>query len=539
MIRNPEWYDLNEQIAWPLTDAATQLSDKGQRLPTNILADLNIWFPNTIGSKLYVSSVTVSKKIATVTFVADNMGVRTAAAAVTVTTPMAAYRHYPVTALYPGVAGWVVFGSAINDGVSYSYRFSTSAQSELLPQIARAYKSIPVTSAGKYGLAEKLTGIIRLEGGDDIEIVKEEREIADVLRTVAVIRLKNKPQSDQSLSVFEKYAGTCGNRPESNNCITRPIEFINSVAPDCCGNINIAFRGCTDLRFIQNESCSVAIGCNIGLSEACITPDRLPTHDGILPNVYNDLCVEESIMSSADLISSGSPSSVAPTFVARTMTAEDTDNRLPYTEDFSDQTAQDFKALTGKFAIVADTELPLYGGYSLQSVPVGRAMALWQYGIPETSWYTGFKKATLHFSMRKGPSGVLHNAGLVFNSARNGQIFWAVEIDHEGTFTGQKCLRLARYSGGVSTTFAVVALPVTELNRQYKLELTLIPDDSAAMWLTATLTNNADIGSPTYVDETLGPFMLADYGSGNTLFGVTAYQSVTQFNRLVVDNVIV
>lgn len=537
-MRNPNWYDLNEQHSWPIADQATMIDDNRKRMPNNLIADINIWYPETLGELLYVSSVSVSTKIATVVIL-DNDG--NAVAAATVPTPVQPYKHYQLDSMVDGVGGWIVFGSGVNDNKLHYYAFSDPAQSVLIPQVCRRYVVPPVTSIGKANNLTSLTGIVRLTGGDDIEVVKESREINSVTVDAAVIRLKKKPEFVDSVNLLEKYAGDCGKRPESYNCAEgTPIEYVNSVPPDCCGNITVEFRGCADVKFMQNEESSVAIGCYLGMAEACVTADKLPDPDGNLPNEYVDLCVSESIISSS--------SSVVPPpdYVAfsvnggngfvRFAREEDIDHSLPFIQDFSNKQAQDFVTLQGKFDLVADSEHPSFGGYSLQSRSGGRCLCLWQDSRHKDNWSSFYKTAIMHFSLRKGPLGVLHNAGLVFNYNPITKIGWGIELDHEGTFTGYKGLRLARYSPQSNITYASVQIPNTGLAKQYSISLSVYPAQGGGAWVTAELDNSESETSGLQLKKSLGPFLISDYGLGNGLFGFTGYRSITQFNRLIVDN---
>lgn len=539
MIRNLEWYNLNEVRSWPIADQSTMVDDTGLRMSNNVLADINIWFPKSAGDYAFLGAVTITENIATAILHGSGEGYPVIAA-VSVASPVDPYVLYPVQALYPGVAGWIVFGKAITNGKALTHRFSTPEQSQLIPHVARRYSPPPIDDVAKVNALTKLTGVVRLRGGDDIEIVQETREINDVAMPVGVIRLKSKPEFFEDQNLLEKYAGPCGARPESNNCgQPSPIEFVNSIVPDCCGNITLEFRGCADVRFIQNEPCSVAVGCNFGLSEACITPDRLPDETGKLPNEYPDVCVEESIISSENdakfhFVAFANPET---TVYIRAMAPEELDTRLPYTEDFSDRTATSFKMLHGRFEVVADNELPLYGGYSLQTKPAGRCLALLKPEALAGNWSSYFKRINLHFSMRKGPAGALHNAGVMFNYNEKTQSGWAVEVDHEGTFTGYKCLRLARYVGGVSTTYVNTPLARTVLNMQYNLDLTILPAVNNGAWITAVLTTSLPPDHPQAIYKSVGPFLLPSFEPADGLFGLVTHRAVTQFNRLIISNV--
>ena len=297
-IRNLEWYDLNEQRSWPLEEQASGVDDTGLVFPKNLIADLHVRFPRTIGDFIYLSGFTVGPNIVSAVFVTDDV-VPIPVAAVSIERPIDLYRLYSLESLYPGVGGWLVFGDGVNEiDDTRIYRFSHAGQSRITPHAARRYNPFPVSTVGKLNVADRLTGLVRLAGGDDIEIVKDVREINGVLTEVAVIRLaQDNAGNDSSTTqdLLKKYSGDCGGRPENRDCPgIEPIEFINGVPPDCCGNITLELRGCSDLSFVGNESCSVMVDCGFGLAEACVSPDRLPDAAGVLPNEYTDLC-EESV----------------------------------------------------------------------------------------------------------------------------------------------------------------------------------------------------------------------------------------------------
>jgi hypothetical protein len=348
-VRNLDWYNLNEQRSYPLEDTATLISDDGTRLPHHYLVDLNIRFPKAVngtdlGTRAHVSSLTVSSKVATV-IIHSSTGERLASA--TIKKPLVAYKNYPLEPAHPGIGGWIVFGGGMDEPDTLSVQFSNSYQGLLANRVARPYKPLAITSLAKLNTQESLNGVVRLEGGTDIEIVKSPRVILGESRpNTIVFRLSEKDHESSEISVYEKYAGPCGGRPESRNCPNgEPIEFINTVPPDCCGNIFIEFRGCADVSSVKQDinnpmtpstganECGVIINCDTGLSQSCVSPDRLPDKDGKLPNEYDDNCedsddvleIDES--SSVDLILDGDPNADPSD------TTNDTSG-LPYTEDF-------------------------------------------------------------------------------------------------------------------------------------------------------------------------------------------------------------
>lgn len=303
-VRNPEWYDLNESRSWPVADQATLLDDNGLVLPNDVIVDISLKFPAELGESAFVSTVTFGPRIVTVTILGSAFGTPPIAA-VTVIHPVDPYRHYQLEPLYPGVGGWIVFGKGVLERKSQSFVFSTPQQSVLMPHTARHYHPAPVTGISKLHTVPALTGIVKLSGGNDIEIVSESREIDGTVRKAVVIRLAHEGTTPSGVNLFELYAGPCSGRAETGNCgDPQPIEFINSVPPDCCGNINIVFHGCSDLFSIDGE-CGALVECGFGLKDACIRQDHLPDADGKLPNEYDDICaisISSSLSSSSSVI---------------------------------------------------------------------------------------------------------------------------------------------------------------------------------------------------------------------------------------------
>lgn len=310
MPLNQSWYDRNAGRAYPVDDHATSTDDSGGILESHILADARLRWPSAAGKYAFISSIAVTRRLVTVTFLAsdslDAVSGFTPLAVVSVLDPVP-YRAYAVQGQYPGAGGYITFGDALKDGPT-SHRFSLPKQSYLCPQAARTYGPIPVTSVSAGALGSKLTGIVPLSGGNDIEIVKECREIPVALvgdpcdpesstaREVIVIRLKNKQNnqndSDTDRNVFDIYKGCCQGRPESRNCgDPQPIESINGLQPNCCGVLVLRFAGCARPSITPDQS-TIVLDCGLGLGDACNNDLRLPDADGRLPNEYDGDCEE-------------------------------------------------------------------------------------------------------------------------------------------------------------------------------------------------------------------------------------------------------
>lgn len=277
-IRNQNWYDLQATRRYPLDETSTGEDDNGATIRDDILVDCHLRFPSTLGQYAFVQGLTVAPNLVTVVFGAvatPTSSESTILASVTVPRPVASNVHYDITGVFPGVAGWLVFGPGID--TPFVGRYSTPQQSLLSPRCARAYRPLPVPTLGKENLATALEGIVKFTGQAPVTATYEVRTIDNVEAPAIVFRLEGDVQGTNALSYF---LGPCGQRPESGTCPKPPIETINGVAPDCNGNINLELDGFDGYPMWENiqrpNQSSVAWTCDgidiitdTGLSEAC------------------------------------------------------------------------------------------------------------------------------------------------------------------------------------------------------------------------------------------------------------------------------
>jgi hypothetical protein len=289
-----DWYAGNATRAYPLDDAATARDDAGLELPPQILVDCRVRFPLDLGQFAYLGGVTVGPAIVTAILMAAPDSVRPPAdvppygtplqplGAVSLPRPVVPNRHYPIQPLADGVGGWIVFGRGIDE--FYSGRFSTPAQSLLLPRVASAYHPLPIPTLGKLGLADALTGVVQLLGGTDLEVVQDLRTINGAEVSAVIMRLTD----SLNRNVYQFYTGPCDGRPESQSCGTPVLESINSVSPDCNGNLTIDFRG-VDIYPFEGGG-GLALDLALGLADVCTGQDYLPDDTGKLPSDYTGDC---------------------------------------------------------------------------------------------------------------------------------------------------------------------------------------------------------------------------------------------------------
>jgi hypothetical protein len=298
-IRGTDHYAANAVRAYPLDDAASAVDDSGRALPPGILVDLTLRFPGTRGRRAALAGVTVTPRLVTLVLVATDVDGNTPLAALTLPRPVQPGRPYPLTALAPGVAGWVVLGPGSDE--PYAGRFSNAAQGLLLARCAWPYHEPPVVSIGRRGAVASLSGTVTLVAGHDVALTVEtvpiDRGAGPISTRAIVARLADSGNRD----VLRLYAGPCGGRPESRDCGRPPLERIGPAVPDCDGNIDLRFLGVAVTP--RDGGGGVLLDLDRGLAAAC-PPPRLPDATGRLPHTGEDGCRAGTLTSSGDACAS-------------------------------------------------------------------------------------------------------------------------------------------------------------------------------------------------------------------------------------------
>lgn len=347
-LRNQNWYNSHASRRYPLDDKATGTGDDGSRLNDDIIVDLHLRWPQSAGQYAYVGGVTVTQNIVTVIILAADSptaaGAPTPLAAVTVAQPVARHRYYNVEPLYPGVGGFIAFGDPAE---TFSIRFSTPQQGLLASKVGRPYASLPIPTMRKLGRVDGLTGLVKILGGRDVEVVKEQVSYDGIDRDALVIRLTAPTRND---NVLLEYSGPCAARPESRNCRKEGVETINGIGPDCDGNIEIDFR-----HFKQGpyESCGAdeagtTLDQAIGIDEVCAdrSPGKFTGQDYCAP-------IESSSSESSESLSEASLSSSSESSDSLSSEVQ-TCAELPFLDRFNEVLHQSWVAKIGSYNFVAD-----------------------------------------------------------------------------------------------------------------------------------------------------------------------------------------
>lgn len=252
-----EWLNANEQRNYPIHDQASRLSSLGIALPNNLITDANIWFPRSAGVAVMLSGVGITPFLATATFTAcpvhpfmpgssSSSGApsQVPIAAVRARLPVEVGRLYQLEAIYPGVTGWISFGSGANS-IQGFWNFAGPEASVLQERCIMLMPDVPVETLAKEGASPLLYGLIQLKGTPgSIKTFKAARTILvggqEITREVGVIALD---LGADRVTRLQELAGPCAGRPDTQTCPVRPIEKINSVHPDSAGDIQLVFEG--------------------------------------------------------------------------------------------------------------------------------------------------------------------------------------------------------------------------------------------------------------------------------------------------------
>lgn len=443
------------------------------------------------------------------------------------------------------MSGWIVFGSGANSVTTYNARFATAQQTFVTVRAAKPYAPLAVSGIKAIAAAEFLSDIVSLRGTAPVEVVGETREIDGVMRTVAVVRLvdtsvegtRNNTTTQATTSVFRQFAGPCGARPDSNTCEKPPIEFINSVAPDCDGLITIEVKGFALMARLDGE-CGIVIDATVGLFDACLPP-QLPDSAGLLPSQY----AEQNIIPPV-------PPPEPPVVPLPSESLISIVN-LPYYEGFADGSADMFVpvATSGPWEIITttgDITRPSWLSQSLSdSLSIGDPI---QYALASTSsatrnitlWQgfdvqTVFRRILIHTRMRAGVTGAKHNTGLVLNYRPHATVAGLYEYHVVILNYDAQTLRIYRFNGlQLLSVIAEVYVPGIRLDDWYSIAVTVLPGTTTAE--TSLYIELQGLSVPT-IAATVGPVLVTNYRTSTGYFGFYADKAISEFGYFYVEEV--
>lgn len=539
-IRNQHWYNINAGIAYPVDESASAVSDSGDKLPSNLLTDINLRWPRELGDYAFLSSISVSSKLVTATIqVADSLDSTSFSplAVISVVLPATQGRMYALRPQVIGVGGWIVFGSGLTDK-TYQGRFSSPRQGLLAPRAARPFRSLPVSSVAVADARSKLTGTVLLRATAPLAINKAQRDIGGILRDCIVVGLRNDAAkaddaATQALglsreSVFKQFAGPCAGRPESGTCGTpEPIEFINAVGPDCNGRITLQFDGCAEITKVGDSA--VAVDCSLGLSAACLAK-YVPDESGFLPGEYVPAVI---------------PPFVPPEVVTPDTSSESSEAfaELPHLDCFRDGDTNAFSVKTGLWTFVADSspDSPCsIVSASLSESDTGMVYATATAAMRNTSVWDGndtstvYRKVSTDVKLIRGPAGAKQNAHLVLNYRPHASIpelsvYYTVALDYD-----EQEFRIGRFNGTTFSQLVPVSVHGLMLDTWYRIEATITPGPTTTQ--TRISVRVTSVETPGDVDVTIN-VNVSNYRPSDGLFGLGSDRAVARFGHFLVEAV--
>jgi len=551
-VRNQNWYDLQAGRRYPLDDRSTGLSDTGAMLDDSILVDCHIRFPSNIGAVAFVQAITVSNTLVTVLVgVADEAltqnSVRTIAA-VSVTKPAQLNKNYAITALVPGVAGWVVFGAGI--ATDFTARYTAPSQSLLLPRCARAYRPLPIPTIGRVNLGTALTGIVKLEALAPVVAERKTLTIADKTVNAIEFRLAGN-LTNVTYNPYSYFLGTCGQRPESGTCPKQPIESINGIVPDCNGNITITGDGIDIYPFVDGGG--LGLDVPFGLADICDKPTTKPPRQGV------DECVTSSSSSSSASSTSSSSTAGGEQSSSSSVTIIDDippNFSRPFCQPFTDNLAGALVTRSGRFALktrAAPAKCQIYvessssksssssSSTSSSSSSVSQPLRVicasddvFNTNIATLRFYPTdwASNCTISLEFKIAP-GVTNNAGLVFNYqppiGAAGPTYMVAVVDADrGTFM------LLRYNGSAFVAEYTLNLAdadfALDISQWHKIAVTpVVTAGINGATVYCTLTDNSESQQVAFT------VAVANYGVPTGASGLFADRAYAYFNNLTVE----
>lgn len=528
---NQHWTNRNEERAFPLDDAALAINERSERLPSNLIVDLNLRWPNYLGNYAFLAGISVTAASISVAIQSAISLESTDFAPLCVLSVRKPVRDGYVYALkpqVPGVAGWITFGSGVADLI-YSGRFTPQA-GFFTPRAARAYRNLPVQDIGLLHAESALTGLVLFKTETPLKMAVESRDVHGAQRDCIVLRLDDgsdkfpvpeeivRASNAKPKNIFSVYAGPCAGRPESESCgEPAPIQFLNTVSPDCEGKITLRFKGCAQVTEIQAPA-GIALDCGIGLVDACLPP-LLPSSDGVLPSEYDPANIPPFEPGVPDI--SGDSAS-APGAVS-----------LPYVNCFAagggDSTVQ-VGRWEGVFAdsdydCAADASLSVSQSGSLASATAATRNVI-TFGLNTP---TIFRRIQTDVRLLAGPDGAKRNGGVVLNyrahpTNLDQYVYLIAEVDYD-----TQTLKISRFNGTLFQTLLSANLIGLQLDHWYRLYATVKAASADQVTIYASVAETSGLELAHLVVTT------SLYGEPDGQFGLCTNRALSYFSYVAVS----
>jgi hypothetical protein len=171
----------------------------------------------------------------------------------------------------------------------------------------------------------------------------------------------------------------------------------------------------------------------------------------------------------------------------------------------------------------------------------GRNVAVYEPAAPPTGYYRRVAVRT-KLSSVASPPGTLHNSAALANYRETTPgsdlyEYHVAEIDWDGTYSGFKLFRIAKFNGSGWVNLLARSVPTLTLDHVYDISLEIVPgadpDSADDAWLVARLVG---VTNPA-IDVTIGPLAVSSYGPADGLFGFATNRSLSEFQTFSIANV--
>jgi hypothetical protein len=262
------WIATNENRSYPFDATATRVTDSGELVMTDWIADLVIRCGHD--TEIYLGCASITSELVTMIFMGIDGDYERPVLSVTATkeswlqgAPLF-FRSMDNT-----VDGWITPGRCRLPETTVQYRFSSPEQSKLAERSISRRQKHEITYVENYKTQQKLTGVIPLVTGNT--------------GTLAATTHNNKPSIEFGLTDegLQEMANGINVVPETVKPEQPVIIQIAGAVPDCDGTIIIRFVGPFNMSAIINDSetsadpsvenqiTGVTVGIDITLDDLC------------------------------------------------------------------------------------------------------------------------------------------------------------------------------------------------------------------------------------------------------------------------------
>lgn len=285
-----KWQNSNSERRYPFNKSSSLISLKGEQMPDSIIADINIWYPSSFGSYIYISAVEVNSNKLSVVLSSPN---ENHVASLRVTNPRP-FKSYEFNYKQAGVSAYIVFGNGLKTE-SGVWSFADDNNSVLLSRVAKSFDYSGVTGISKFSRDSLLQGNVAILPGTESTIkvtaIPSTASNALTIDGSTVNSVVFELNSDNNNSIFEEFISECEVTPDSDTCRNPIMTTINGVKPDCDGKLylNITEDSDSDSIEIQVKDNVVTFLTSKSLTEMC----SLIKTQAVKRQLFKDGCDDE------------------------------------------------------------------------------------------------------------------------------------------------------------------------------------------------------------------------------------------------------